>query len=108
MVYRQCVHVATTCALEIWVNGALTVIPVANDYYGHTQEVWKVFIMACETKHSRMSLIGLSAIQKLVANEAISPEPMPRVLIILKQARLSIRLASYGLARLHGVVHCSP
>jgi hypothetical protein len=52
------------------------------------QELSAVFLMACETKVSRLVILGLGSLQKLVANEAIAPEPIPKLIQFLKLVSL--------------------
>jgi hypothetical protein len=60
---------------------------VASVGLGLVQELSAVFLMACETKVSRLVILGLGSLQKLVANEAIAPEPIPKLIQFLKLVR---------------------
>ena len=43
------------------------------------QEIFRPFIMACETSTASVAALGLSCVQKLAANDALSPTHVPSV-----------------------------
>lgn len=48
------------------------------------EDILRIFLMACEVKNLKLSVIGLSCLQKLVSHDAISPLALKQILATLK------------------------
>ncbi|KAL4582852.1 hypothetical protein LXL04_007413 [Taraxacum kok-saghyz] len=47
-------------------------------------DILRIFLMACEVKTVKLSVIGLSCLQKLIAHDAVSPSALNEILATLK------------------------
>lgn len=52
-----------------------------------SEDLLNVFIASCEAKQPKLSALGLSSLQKLMAHDAIDPEILPRILGILVEVQ---------------------
>ncbi|KAL5566940.1 hypothetical protein UlMin_030104 [Ulmus minor] len=50
----------------------------------HNEEILRIFLMACEVKTIKLSVIGLSCLQKLISHDAVSPSALKEILTTLK------------------------
>lgn len=50
-----------------------------------SDDIVRVFIMACECKNVRLSVIGLACLQKWIAHGAVPPLALPEILATLKE-----------------------
>ncbi|XP_047315251.1 protein MON2 homolog isoform X2 [Impatiens glandulifera] len=50
----------------------------------HNEDILRIFLMACEAKNVKMSVIGLSSLQKLISHDAVAPSALREILITLK------------------------
>eukprot|EP00897_Mesotaenium_endlicherianum_P003848 jgi/Mesen1/3491/ME000197S02510 len=50
-----------------------------------SDDVLKIFLLACETKQVKLSTLGLSCLQKLIAHDAVAPTALPQILTTLKE-----------------------
>eukprot|EP00850_Spirogloea_muscicola_P011262 SM000069S20699 [mRNA] locus=s69:305828:318440:+ [translate_table: standard] len=51
----------------------------------NSEDVLRIFTMACEVKQVKLSVIGLSCLQKLIAHDAVAPTALPQILTTLKE-----------------------
>eukprot|EP00850_Spirogloea_muscicola_P007731 SM000040S14743 [mRNA] locus=s40:68395:80992:+ [translate_table: standard] len=51
----------------------------------NSEDVLHIFTMACEVKQVKLSVIGLSCLQKLIAHDAVAPTALPQILTTLKE-----------------------
>lgn len=47
-------------------------------------DILNIFLMACEVKTIKLSVIGLSCLQNLIAHDAVAPSALNRILVTLK------------------------
>ncbi|KAL8251600.1 hypothetical protein R6Q59_035293 [Mikania micrantha] len=47
-------------------------------------DILRIFLMACEVKTIKLSVIGLSCLQKLIAHDAVAPPALDEILVTLK------------------------
>lgn len=47
-------------------------------------DILRIFLMACEVKTIKLSVIGLSCLQKLIAHDAVAPTALNEILVTLK------------------------
>ncbi|KAI7738621.1 hypothetical protein M8C21_011625, partial [Ambrosia artemisiifolia] len=47
-------------------------------------DILRIFLMACEVKTIKLSVIGLSCLQKLIAHDAVAPSALSEILVTLK------------------------
>ncbi|KAL4555605.1 hypothetical protein LXL04_038229 [Taraxacum kok-saghyz] len=47
-------------------------------------DILRIFLMACEVKTVKLSVTGLSCLQKLIAHDAVSPSALNEILATLK------------------------
>ncbi|KAF9606220.1 hypothetical protein IFM89_023803 [Coptis chinensis] len=57
------------------------------DEISHNEDVLRVFLMACEVKTVKLSVIGLSCMQKLISHDAVQPTALKEILHTLKDTR---------------------
>lgn len=55
----------------------------ANEIAQH-DDILRIFLMACEVKTVKLSVIGLSCLQKLIAHDAVAPPALNDILVTLK------------------------
>eukprot|EP01018_Ginkgo_biloba_P023241 Gb_33881 [translate_table: standard] len=48
-------------------------------------DILRIFLLACEVKTVKLSVIGLSCLQKLIAHDAVAPTALREILITLKE-----------------------
>ncbi|KAM7273445.1 hypothetical protein ACFE04_028109 [Oxalis oulophora] len=48
------------------------------------EDILRIFIMACEVKTVKLSVIGLSCLQKLISHDAVAPSALKQILSTLK------------------------
>ncbi|ONI04754.1 hypothetical protein PRUPE_6G338000 [Prunus persica] len=48
------------------------------------EDILKIFLMACEVKTVKLSVIGLSCLQKLISHDAVAPSALNEILSTLK------------------------
>ncbi|EYU22641.1 hypothetical protein MIMGU_mgv1a020786mg [Erythranthe guttata] len=51
----------------------------------HNDDILRIFVMACEAKNVKLSVIGLSCLQKLISHDAIAPSALNEILSTLKE-----------------------
>ncbi|KAK4410838.1 protein MON2 [Sesamum angolense] len=56
------------------------------DEIAHNEDILRIFLMACEVKNVKLSVIGLSCLQKLISHDAIAPSALKEILFALKEA----------------------
>ncbi|GAU21418.1 hypothetical protein TSUD_32490 [Trifolium subterraneum] len=54
----------------------------------HNDDILRIFLMACEVRTVKLSIIGLSCLQKLISHDAVSPSALREILSTLKDSRL--------------------
>lgn len=52
----------------------------------------RIFLMACEVKTVKLSVIGLSCLQKLISHDAVAPSVLNEILPTLKDVSLCLYL----------------
>ncbi|XP_047946837.1 protein MON2 homolog [Salvia hispanica] len=50
----------------------------------HNEDILRIFVMACEVRNAKLSVIGLSCLQKLISHDAIAPSALKDILSTLK------------------------
>ncbi|XP_022719220.1 protein MON2 homolog isoform X2 [Durio zibethinus] len=50
----------------------------------HNEDIVRIFLMACEVKTVKLSVIGLSCLQKLISHDAVAPSVVNEILPTLK------------------------
>ncbi|CAN4110213.1 unnamed protein product [Withania somnifera] len=50
----------------------------------HNEDILRIFLMACETRTVKMSVIGLSCLQKLISHDVVAPSALKEILDTLK------------------------
>lgn len=58
-----------------------------------SDDVLKTFLLACESRNNKLSIMGLAGIDKLIAHSAVSSSVLPPILATLKD--VSNPLAGY-------------
>ncbi|KAL3516234.1 hypothetical protein ACH5RR_023136 [Cinchona calisaya] len=48
------------------------------------EDILRIFLMACEVKNVKLSVIGLSCLQKFIAHDAVAPSALKEILTTLK------------------------
>lgn len=55
-----------------------------------SDDVLKTFLLACESKNNKLSIMGLAGVDKLIAHDAVAPSVLPSILATLKEVRLHL------------------
>ncbi|GMP60726.1 hypothetical protein CsSME_00023471 [Camellia sinensis var. sinensis] len=50
----------------------------------HNEDILQIFLMACEVRTVKLSVIGLSCLQKLISHDAVAPSALKEILATLK------------------------
>lgn len=50
----------------------------------HNEDILRIFLMACEVRTVKLSVIGLSCIQNLISHDAVAPSALKEILSTLK------------------------
>ncbi|PKA59746.1 Brefeldin A-inhibited guanine nucleotide-exchange protein 5 [Apostasia shenzhenica] len=50
----------------------------------HNEDIVRIFLMACDCKSVKLSVIGLSCLQKLISHDAVAPSALKDILSTLK------------------------
>ncbi|KAL7239326.1 hypothetical protein ACSBR2_005270 [Camellia fascicularis] len=50
----------------------------------HNEDILQIFLMACEVRTVKLSVIGLSCLQKLISHDAVFPSALKEILATLK------------------------
>lgn len=48
------------------------------------EDILRIFLMACEVKTVKLSVIGLSSLQKLISHDAVAQSALKEILATLK------------------------
>ncbi|KAH9539186.1 hypothetical protein CY35_15G044800 [Sphagnum magellanicum] len=48
-------------------------------------DILKTYLLACELKNTKLSILGLVGMEKLIAHDAVLPSALPSVLATLKE-----------------------
>ncbi|XP_073141433.1 uncharacterized protein [Henckelia pumila] len=51
----------------------------------HNEDILKIFVMACEVRNVKLSVIGLSCLQKLISHDAVASSALKEILSTLKE-----------------------
>ncbi|XP_010674897.2 uncharacterized protein LOC104890970 isoform X2 [Beta vulgaris subsp. vulgaris] len=51
----------------------------------HNEDILRIFLMACEVRTVKLSVIGLSCLQKLISHDAVAPSALKEILFTLKE-----------------------
>ncbi|KAJ8475568.1 hypothetical protein OPV22_019295 [Ensete ventricosum] len=51
----------------------------------HDEDILRIFLMACDVRSVKLSVIGLSCLQKLIAHDAVAPSAVKYILSTLKE-----------------------
>lgn len=57
--------------------------------------------MACEVKNVKLSVIGLSCLQKLISHDAVAPSALKEILSTLKDVRTGVLLKLHYADAIH-------
>ncbi|KAG6497332.1 hypothetical protein ZIOFF_045231 [Zingiber officinale] len=55
----------------------------------HNEDILHIFLMACDVKSTKLSVIGLSCLQKLIAHNAVAPSAVKDILSTLKEENMA-------------------
>ncbi|KAL3843987.1 hypothetical protein ACJIZ3_001390 [Penstemon smallii] len=55
------------------------------DEIAHNDDILRIFVMACGVKNVKLSVIGLSCLQKLISHDAVAPSALKEILSTLKE-----------------------
>ena len=50
-----------------------------------SDDVLKTFLLACESRNSKLSIMGLAGVDKLIAHDAVAPSVLQPILATLKE-----------------------
>lgn len=50
----------------------------------HNEDILRIFLMACDVRSVKLSVIGLSSLQKLISHDAVAPSALNEILSTLK------------------------
>jgi hypothetical protein len=56
----------------------------ASDVAG-CDDILKTYLLACELKNTKLSILGLVGMEKLIAHDAVLPSALPSILATLKE-----------------------
>ncbi|KAG8391013.1 hypothetical protein BUALT_Bualt01G0143800 [Buddleja alternifolia] len=76
----QCTH-----SFSFSVNSTFLRSLSSPDEIAHNEDILRIFVMACEVKNVKLSVIGLSCLQKLISHDAIAPSTLKEILSTLKE-----------------------
>ncbi len=48
-------------------------------------DILKTYLLACELKNTKLSILGLVGMEKLIAHDAVLPSALPSILATLKE-----------------------
>ncbi|AED93753.1 ARM repeat superfamily protein [Arabidopsis thaliana] len=51
------------------------------------EDILRIFLMACGVRNTKLSVIGLSCLQKLISHDAVEPSSLKEILYTLKDAK---------------------
>jgi hypothetical protein len=51
-------------------------------------DILRTFILACDSKNTKLSIMGLAGIDKLIAHDAVSLSALPSILTTLKEVSI--------------------
>lgn len=54
------------------------------------EDILRIFLVACDVKTVKLSVIGLSCLQKLISHDAVSLSALKEILSTLKDVRLCV------------------
>lgn len=57
----------------------------------HSEDILNIFLMACEVRTVKLSVIGLSCLQKLISHDAVAPSALKEILNTLKDVSLPLQ-----------------
>ncbi|KAL6961723.1 hypothetical protein U1Q18_030379 [Sarracenia purpurea var. burkii] len=60
----------------------------------HNEDILRIFLMACEVKNVKLSVIGLSCLQKLISHDAVAPSALKEILATLKDVCSNVYMLS--------------
>lgn len=63
----------------------------------HNEDILKIFLMACEVRTVKMSVIGLSCLQKLISHDVVATSALKEILDTLKDVSSHIFLYLFHL-----------
>lgn len=70
----------------------------------HNDDIIRIFLMACEVRTVKLSIIGLSCLQKLISHDAVSPSALRDILSTLKDVSLKLVRSYYGFKTYCGIL----
>lgn len=56
----------------------------------NNEDILRIFLMACEVKTVKLSVIGLSCLQKLISHDAVATSALEEILSTLKDVGLNL------------------
>ena len=63
----------------------------------HNEDILRIFLMACEVRNVKLSVIGLSCLQKLISHDAVAPSALKEILATLKDVSFCTRCSTMSL-----------
>lgn len=79
--------------LELEVHVCLVVLQLRSlsnpSEIAHNEDILRIFLMACEVRSVKLSVIGLSCLQKLISHNAVAPSALKEILSTLKEVLVS-------------------
>lgn len=62
------------------------------------EDIVRIFLMACEVKNVKLSVIGLSCLQKLISHDAVAPSALNEILSTLKEVSYPACTSNHSLS----------
>ena len=56
----------------------------------HNEDILRIFLMACGVRTVKLSVIGLSCLQKLISHDVVAPSALKEILSTLKDVSYNI------------------
>nr|VDC68156.1 unnamed protein product [Brassica rapa] len=69
-------------------------------------DILRIFLMACGVRNTKLSVIGLSCLQKLISHDAVEPSSLKEILATLKDVNLHFYLMNF--TPKHYLTRCFP
>lgn len=71
------------CICSFIVNLQLRLLSSPSEI-AHNEDILRIFLMACEVRTVKLSVISLSCLQKLISHDAVAPSALKEILATLK------------------------
>ena len=78
------------CIYSFIVNLQLRLLSSPSEI-AHNEDILRIFLMACEVRTVKLSVISLSCLQKLISHDAVAPSALKEILATLKNVSSYVR-----------------